>query len=503
MMKIILENNSGYSWFTNSDIYVKGYIYDKWNRLFANEDLLKYFSSSETSFEEKLKEANGLFAVVIRTGKEIKFAVDRTRTMPLFYSVQTNNFCVFDRNLISDESKLNDFAAKEFESSGFVTGNHTLLKDVFQVQAGELVEFSQEEIRTKFYFSYATQLPIGNMGPKEELSKVFERLIKRTINYAAGQKLIIPLSGGYDSRLLATLLKKHNYSNVLCFTYGRANSFEVATSKEVASTLNYDWVFIEYTDELIRGFSANDQFKDFFFNSGSNLCSLSHIQDFFAVQQLANRKLIDKNSIFLPGHTGDVLAGSHLENGWKRNNSKKYLLKAILKKHYALNDYNKISSELKAKINQNVQKGSPYYIVFEDWGLRERQAKYIINSVRVYEQFNCKYLLPLWDKELIEFFKFLPLEKKIDTVFYNNHIMKGIFKDFKVDIAKTNAPPVSKVLRKIIPSKLKRIIKGLLSNHADFNNFSAINEELGKSKSTYVLTVLTDYYLRTILRKFG
>ncbi|WP_269848621.1 asparagine synthase-related protein [Methanosarcina horonobensis] len=48
----------------------------------------------------------------------------------------------------------------------------------------------------------------------------------------------------------------------------------------------------------------------------------------------------------------------------------------------------------------------------------ERQAKFIINSVRVYEFFGYEWRIPLWDAELMEFFLRVPIEHRINRNLY-------------------------------------------------------------------------------------
>ncbi len=496
-MEINLKNNSGYKWFSNGNIYVKGYLYDTNNKLYADQQLIDYFLIDKCSFEDKLKGANGIFAVVIKEENCIKFAVDRIRTIPLFYKKKQGKYYLFDRNIIDSDSELDLFSAEEFSSSGFVTGKNTLIKDIFQLQAGEWGKISEGELQLKSYSSYIIKDHALSRPIEDDLSLIFDSLIKRTIKYANGKKLVAPLSGGYDSRLLVTLLRKHNYDNVLCFTYGRANSFEVKTSRKVAETLKYDWIFVEYNDELIKGFSSNETFRSYFFDLGSNLTSLAHIQDFFAIQDLMKKGVLTSDSIFLPGHSGDFLAGSHLNRKWRLTSNENFLLKSIFETHYSLNNYTKSYEKLKNKVLSNSEKGI-MYSVFENWDLKERQAKFIVNSVRVYDLFNFKYLLPLWDNEMITFFKYLPLKEKINTVFFNNVVEHKIFREYNVDFKKQEPTSFSTMIKKILPPFIKQFLKGVLSKKVDINNFDTINEELGEPKGKHINSVLVEYYLKKI-----
>jgi hypothetical protein len=49
----------------------------------------------------------------------------------------------------------------------------------------------------------------------------------------------------------------------------------------------------------------------------------------------------------------------------------------------------------------------------------ERQAKFIVNSVRIYEYFGFEWRLPLFDRELIDFYLKVPADQK-----YHKEILK-------------------------------------------------------------------------------
>ena len=65
-----------------------------------------------------------------------------------------------------------------------------------------------------------------------ELSNQIEKTIKNIIKDANGATIIIPLSAGLDSRLIASGLKNFNYNNVKCFSYGLKNNYETLSSKK-------------------------------------------------------------------------------------------------------------------------------------------------------------------------------------------------------------------------------------------------------------------------------
>jgi len=52
-----------------------------------------------------------------------------------------------------------------------------------------------------------------------------------------------------------------------------------------------------------------------------------------------------------------------------------------------------------------------------DW--QERQAKFIVNSVRVYEFWGYEWRIPLWDNQLMDFFSGVPLKLRLEKKLYD------------------------------------------------------------------------------------
>ena len=112
-------------------------------------------------------------------------------------------------------------------------------RGVYQVQAGEYIIFNEENNIRYTYHNYFLQ------GEKEKdivlattkLLNVFDIISDRLIRSLQGKTAIIPLSGGYDSRLIAVMLKNKGLKDVICFTYGRKGNPEVEISEKVAKLL--------------------------------------------------------------------------------------------------------------------------------------------------------------------------------------------------------------------------------------------------------------------------
>ena len=457
---INLEYKYGYEWYQKNDIWVKGYFFDENAIYYKNEKLLEYFEGVNTyeEFKIKLQSANGLFSVVIKIGNSHLISVDKLRTFPLFYYIHNNKLIISDNSFwIKDKYNLNisEESQEEFKIAGYTTDNTTLIKDIFQIEASEAILFDNDaNIKEKsFFYSYMTKDVFSCEYDKlsQDFLAILDKSTKRLIKTLNNQTVVIPLSGGYDSRLVAALLKKHNYENVICFTYGNADSFEVSISEKVAKSLGYEWHFIEYTEELIGNYTQNDDFVEYYkFAFNNTACFL--LQDYFAVRYLTDNKLIPKDSIIITGHSGDLLAGSQISSKIRYSSDEKKMKELIYEHTYKLAKVKNKKTYLN-KINIDIDSGYSYSIV-DNYFINRKIARFIINSHRIYEFFGYEHRLPLWDDELTEFFRRVPYEYKQYPYLYEEVLLNTLFKDYNIDII-----PQDKIRRDDKKAKIKSIIK--------------------------------------------
>jgi len=159
----------------------------------------------------------------------------------------------------------------------------------------------------RFVHEYEQEVGIDELMAQHD--QVLIRIFNRLIEIANGRAIVVPLSGGYDSRLIVLMLKRLGYENIITFTYGRPGNKESEVSRKVAELLGLQWEFVPYSNEdWYRWYNSSER-KDYSKLAG-NSCSLPHIQDWPAVWQLKNKNLIPGDCIFVPGHSGDLPAGS-------------------------------------------------------------------------------------------------------------------------------------------------------------------------------------------------
>ena len=399
-------------------------------------------SNSLESFAEALTSLNGFYAVMQQQPGKLLAAVDHIRSIPLFYGQRQGRVFVSDeaewvRQQVGDEL-MDDQARQEFQLTGYVTGLDTLFPNVKQLQAGECLMVTEQtgtpKVETQRYYRFLHTEPseYDETSLRESLDQAAVASVQRLINYANGRQIVVPLSGGYDSRLIVTLLKRLDYRNIFTFTYGVAGNKESQYSKQVAEALGLRWHFVEYSNELWRNAWQSDE-RWQYQKWGSGWSSIAHVQDWLAVKLMKEQGSIDNDAIFVPGHSGDFVAGSHIPDAAFSGEALNLedVCHALFKGHYKLAPTTTFDTKEREWIERikettgstKVEHAWQYADTYEKWDWQERQAKFICNSVRVYEFFGYDWWLPLWDKELLYFFENLPLTLR------NHEWYKGYVQD--------------------------------------------------------------------------
>lgn len=503
------------------------------NALLSPIEINEYFKVVDdfNGFIERNRSIDGRYSIVIEKEKVVFLATDILRSHPLFFSIENGALKITDRADLLVESlateELDKFSVEEFKSVSFTSLNHTLHKDIHQLEAGQCIAVDKRtaNIEKKIYY-YHISNPASSYQDESEMGKVFQNVFNRVDRYTNGRPIVIPLSGGYDSRLIAAYLRKMNINNVICYTYGASNSPEVSVSKKVAAALGYEWMFVEYSKANVERFLQRDVLEDYFIYSG-NFSSVPHSQDLLAVDYMTRKNLISNDSIFMPGHSGDLLGGSHIKVIYDKFKTGRFLnpesLIDVLFQHWyrfkEINETKYTSKEYiyKDRIRKYFSDLSVADVeivpnLTDTWDIATRQAKFIVNSTRVYKYYGYDFMLPLWDKELSEHWLGLPIKARVEDNLYEFYLLQNVFNLFNIGFKKDNSGIKDKLvnlLRRLLPEVM---IAGLRDYHTrsekDPNNFSYFIDYMqGKLKLKCDMTLLSIdhvsamYYLHLLYNK--
>lgn len=357
----------------------------------------------------------GCWTVVEETPRSLRITTDRARSHHLLFARADGSWLVSD-----DPSRMRALlpawerdaaAAQAFLHLGFVPGTRTLAAGVRATPAASTVTLHTDgswECDLWETYRYAPE-PIRTAADFDlAFTAALDSAVSRMLETTAGRQLLIPLSGGLDSRLLAVWLHRLGAENVTTFTYGRPESRETQISRQVARALELPWFSIDLDPRTMARAWFDGESEDF--QAGTwGAVSLPHVQDWWALREIRRRGLIADDAVLLPGHT--VVGNMHDEDLLRHAVTREQVLTAIARHHAALQGgLNAFASlpilgreVLRAAQETGLGDGDRARGVQEtiEWfNVRERQAKYINNSMKSYEFFGYGWALPMMDVEV-------------------------------------------------------------------------------------------------------
>lgn len=439
------------NWYGNGQTFVRGYCYDKSNTLLQGDSLLAFFDevSSETTFQSKLADANGLFSVVIDKPALQAAAVDATRTYPMYFTLSgqlSDNPHTFPAKGIADR-RIVDF----YNATGATPEGSTLIDSIFQVCPSHYAfwqppkGWDQKPYRT-YFCKKSEEKPCSERQLAEVLDAVAERLVRS----CGGRQVVVPLSGGYDSRLIAVMLKSHGYDNLLAYTVGKKGIAECRMAEQVANRLGIKHYNIDISDTQTQELCYADRAEfERYYQFMGNYGNFTWMFEFAAIKKLRAMGCLSSDAVFVPGHSGDFLAGSHITKaGVTARDTAASLNRKIM---YISNEngYRRSVSEyIFGYIQTLLVEGITPYSAYQNFIMQNRQAHNIINSARVYEFFGYNVRMPLWDTQLMDVFRFLPIEQLQNCRLYNATLLK-IFEENNIGFAKKEESfnPQKQILR--------------------------------------------------------
>jgi asparagine synthase (glutamine-hydrolysing) len=466
-IKISLNYNKGFKWTDNGSVFFKGFmVYN--GKYLKEEQVISLFNkcSGFHDIKDIIRSADGLFSLIIKKGNSVLLAMDRVRAFPLFYT--TDEGITITDDPYSFQGKTDERSAREFLLTGMTTGSSTLVKKVSQTVASEILILNDDGKKSELYYTHKTNAVFSETLDAliRQFKDILHSSFKDFIRTLENRPVAVSLSGGYDSRLIALMLKHFEYRHVVCFTYGRKDSKEIENSRKTARILNYPWFFIEYNTEMANDYLNTEIFREYARFAGK-LSSMPFLQDYFAIKYIKENRLVDQDTIFIAGHSGDTIAGSHLRGKFRESDKPIKAIREIFNSYYNLSIVPGKSEFLKIIENQITTDDFFAYSLFEDWILKERHAKFIINSACVYDFFGYHYRMPLLDARILSFFKNVPLEYKNFKLLYDT-ALKEVFSQLELNFESELQASRRKILIQNIKNRVKRYIPTfIIKRYAD------------------------------------
>jgi len=449
--------------------------------------LLVYLQQEDVPQVLKIREVansmTGNFAVVVETNNWLLGLVDRISGYRLFYR-NNQNGCILSNSphqLINKrQSRLSSDleSITELKMAGYLSGNKTMDKDIFQMRAGEVLICNKKAssyIIDSYYKFYSKNIRSQSDNELiEELDYITDSIVSRNIEDANGRVIWVPLSGGLDSRLIVCKLKQLGYDNIRTYSYGINGNFDALRAKSVASTLGLQWDFVPTSPEESRQYFLSKERKKYW-DFADGLSVVPNLHGMFALNNLIKSKKMAPGDVVINGQSGDFITGQHIPIVGKHEASNDLLLNRILEKHYSLRKELSISSEsislMKERIEEslgrfkNVSNYQDLAKSYEYWEWKERQVKRVVNGQCNYDYFGLNWELPLWDLEYLQFWEDLPLNQKVGRNLFVKYLdrmnLYGLFDGYQPFMSRW---PKKRIYIQFIGNALSKTLGKKISN---------------------------------------
>jgi len=460
---IVIREKYGWKFYQNNNVklWFCGYIYDiNIEELSTKVAHIIDSNADNNAILNQINNLSGHFAFVVKYKSFVISSVDKICSIPLFFSKKNGNIfisnhasCLKNKRYLHDD--LPDKQSRlDISMSGYTIGNKTLYHGINSIVGGECIIFHKGLFYKEYYYTYSPWRVIvkSENQLQSELSNIFLTIFKK-IKYSVGDRqIVIPLSAGNDSRLIASGLKEVGVTNVVCLSYGRKGNFEAPISKAIADKLGYMWVYLPDILNDKQKFFQSKVYREYV-NSFESFAVIPNIQEIYEISLLKKTNLIDDNAVIINGNSGDFISGGHIrsisEAKFRPKVADEVDWSKFLDKHYSLwedlrtegND-NCIISELNDNMLSRVKKPlnlKKYnYAIMECFECLGRQSKMVLGQQRAYEYFGYKWRLPLWSDEMLNFWESVPYKYKVDQYLYLKTLRENNWGDVWLDIKVNN-----------------------------------------------------------------
>ena len=415
---------------------------------FRGEDLLRSEQLAATidtttpdALPSLLDDLAGSFAAIKEAPDAAYAIVDQIRGIPLYCVEEQGRRVVTDDPLsLSPDVRANgsDWRCQaELLQQSCVTGAETLIQGVRQVEAGSLLRVpldrGESAVATHWYAFRPNLDPDTSGNLVQTAYETHKAAVERTIRFADGALVVVPLSAGLDSGILAALLAASDIDRdqILTFTFGRPGNRESEVSRGVAESLGLRWELVPYSEQTWQELGRQPWWPGFL-AWASSLSGVPGFTDIPAVIDLRRRGLLPEGSVVVPGHTLGFISGSFIPGALlrRRRGSRADVVDAVLASYYKYRSDEVIAelldhpaAEIAEAMRERADRAVPaspasmtreqLVSLTEEFGWKERQAKIIANGVRAYEDQDLRWALPWWDREVMDLWAHVPLQQRV------------------------------------------------------------------------------------------
>lgn len=444
----------------SAKITVIGNVFDLDNLERLGEiEICHRFNDARDSF---IKTIQGNFLIIINEDDKIKIFNDRFGLKNLYYYFCGGEFLVssyFGKLAEKIKNKTPDNEAKlEFLLFNYPLGNKTLYKEIKIFPPASIVDIDLKTNRLSVRKYHEFNIRHTSFQDKE---RILEELIEKLNNSIklienTEGSVLLPLSGGLDSRYLAALMKKNNI-NFEAFTYGKKGCDDQKFATIVSKQLH-----IPHKHDFMR-----DTYK---FDKYDRIVAKLH-GGMYPVDRVYDSGIIDnegRQEVVVSGLSGDMIFGSRIDNNILRFKSKDRIVQYLFSKDSSgnyivpkyksgkyyyfylfagskkVNSLDGYSDNLVEKVYDNYKSElSKYYDVTNIsksvllFDISNRQRRWIFNIVNTS---NKNYVCPFYEYNLFDFVLSIPDKYWLNRDIYVESFIEQFPELAKIPEQKTRIP---------------------------------------------------------------
>jgi asparagine synthase (glutamine-hydrolysing) len=429
-IKIITKTENGITLVTCGEIY--------------NEELADIQTTIinfyQTGHLNCLKDLNGSFAAALYDNKTDTLLLinDRYGTIKMFYYYDKNCFCFAPKIRplleLGVKKMIKKDALFDFFIFGFLLGEKTFFEDIFQLPPATILEFSKGNLRLSQYWDYEFDCNNYDTRPREqlidELGRLWEKSVERRI--IKGKKIIIPLSGGFDSRaILAAALKYSSKDDIITFTFGEKGSFDFEIGNMIAQKTGIENVSLGVEKEDFE----NQNRTSFFDTEG-----MIDATPYFAVRGYRGIKTFGENILsgFMGGETMGSLVLPKMINfrlkskrdynrarnlifNWRTRHNYKIIKKLCAPLLKDVPDFKHSFNQTTRDLNDIASKEFINYCT--RWLYKNEEWNYTSFCVLRFRNL-FEYSIPFLDNDLVDFMLKIPPDLRLNKSLYKSMLLK-------------------------------------------------------------------------------
>lgn len=470
----------------------------------AEQNLIEHFlrnvienteKITDSYIKQTLEKVNNHFSAILENNDYVIVLTDHMNAFPLFYCLNERNevLSVHDNPLMySGNMNRDEIGFQEFLCTYTTIGERTLWNDVKGIPCGTLFVISKTDGSFKKYKYWEPGWHGASKDPDSLcLSSTIDQMFSELVSRYRNTPILLPLTGGTDSRGIAVYLREYGHQNIKAFTFGQHNDSDVVVAQDLAKKLGIPWTFIETSKDSWQKYRESNLWESLakYSLSGGRLPAQSIS---FALDAVKRSHFADEEYLVIPGYCGEVM-GQILQHIPKaKSNIAKRKLSSLIFNHICYTwdgDKNKkkivldsIDRELPDKKEFTPEE---YYFLWTKFQLEHYTQKFVLNWVRAFELNGFSWETPWFSKQWCQYWSGVPYDFFYGKRLYNETLSLGA-QDLGIDypVEYSSGDPVHWMYFPRFSSHVRRV-KELLKGENGMYGLMYFAQAFGFNQSDY------------------